>query len=65
MQHSWNYTQYQEHCIQASYNNVICVLFNDEERALKKEKEDLEFALRLAGEGGREAVMAISHVYYA
>jgi len=65
LQHSWNLTQYRERCFNAAYNNYICVLWNDEERALKKEQEDVEFAVRMAEEGGRQAVMGITHVYYA
>ena len=44
---------------------LLCLLWNDEQRALKKEKEDIELAVRLQPEGGRLAMMGITHVYYA
>ncbi len=62
---SWNSTEYKEQCRALSYNNGICLLWHDEERALRKEKEDVEIAMRLGGDGGRNAMMAISHIYYA
>jgi hypothetical protein len=62
---SWNSTEYKEQCHVLSYNNFICVLWNDEEWALKKEKNDVEIAMRLGGDGGRNAMMAISHIYFA
>jgi len=62
---SMNTTDFQSRCHYMSYNNAICLLWNDEERALKKEKEDVEFAMRLVGEGGRIAVIALTHIYYA
>lgn len=61
---SLNETEYNDSCIQPGYNLVICTLWDDEERARKNEKEDVEFAFRMAG-GGREGVMGITHVYYA
>jgi hypothetical protein len=61
---SLNETEYNDICIQPGYNLVICTLWDDEERARKNEKEDVEFAFRMAG-GGREGVMGITHVYYA
>ena len=62
---SWNYTEYGNTCHYLSYNNAICLLWKDEQRDLKKEKEDIELALRLQPEGGRIAIMGITHVYYA
>ena len=66
VQHRWNGTEYKARCHYASYNNDICVLWDDEEWAQEKEKkEDVEFAIRLVEEGGRIAVIALTHVYYA
>lgn len=62
---SWNSTEYKDQCRVLSYNNFICLLWNDDDRALRKEKEDVEIAIRLGGDGGRIAVMALTHVYYA
>ena len=62
---SWNSTEYKEQCHVLSYNNFICLLWNDEERSQRKEKEDIEIGVRLGGDGGRNAMMAISHIYYA
>ncbi|KAL7539814.1 hypothetical protein ACHAXR_009620 [Thalassiosira sp. AJA248-18] len=65
IQYSWNGTEYQKHCPYLSYNNNICVLWNDEQWALQNKKEDVEFAIRIGGAGGRIAVMAFTHIYYA
>ena len=63
---SWNKTEYQAQCPYISYNNNICLIWNDEERAKKKEKEDIEFAMRIdAPSSGRIAVLGMTHVYYA
>ncbi|KAL7493809.1 hypothetical protein ACHAWT_002711, partial [Skeletonema menzelii] len=61
---SMNETEFNELCIVPGYNLGICTLWDDEERARKNEKEDVEFAFRMAG-GGRKAITAITHVYYA
>ena len=47
-----------------SYNVQICVLVDDLQLASTNENQDMEVAIRVAG-GGREAVLGISHVYYA
>jgi len=61
---SMNETEFNELCIFPGYNLIICTLWDDEERALKNEKEDVEFAFRMAG-GGRKGIMGITHVYFA
>mmetsp|Transcript_23939 Transcript_23939/g.51692 ORF Transcript_23939/g.51692 Transcript_23939/m.51692 type:complete len:928 (+) Transcript_23939:79-2862(+) len=65
IQSSWNSTEYQAQCHYISYNNAICVLWDDEQWPLKNEKEDVEFAIRLGGDGSRADMMALTHVYYA
>lgn len=62
---SWNSTEYKEQCHVLSYNNFICLLWNDEERSQREKNDVVEIALRLGGDGGRNAMMAISHIYYA
>eukprot|EP00574_Skeletonema_japonicum_P004512 CAMPEP_0201718612 /NCGR_PEP_ID=MMETSP0593-20130828/4087_1 /ASSEMBLY_ACC=CAM_ASM_000672 /TAXON_ID=267983 /ORGANISM="Skeletonema japonicum, Strain CCMP2506" /LENGTH=996 /DNA_ID=CAMNT_0048208955 /DNA_START=5 /DNA_END=2995 /DNA_ORIENTATION=+ len=61
---SMNETEFNNLCTEPGYNLIICTLWDDEERALKNEKEDVEFAFRMAG-GGRKGIMGITHVYYA
>ena len=65
---SWNGTELLAKCLQPSYNNIIGVLWNDEDWAMKNKKEDVELALRLLGPdgaAGRTAVMGVTHIYYA
>ena len=61
---SLNETEFNELCVQPGYNLIICTLWDDEERARKNEKEDVEIGFRMAG-GGRKGIMGITHVYYA
>ncbi|KAK1739865.1 hypothetical protein QTG54_009624 [Skeletonema marinoi] len=61
---SLNETEFNDLCVEPGYNLIICTLWDDEERAVKNEKEDVELAFRMAG-GGRKAIMGITHVYYA
>lgn len=49
---------------QIAYNVPFCVLLDDEEMAKKNQKKDMEVSVRIVG-GGRESVLAITHVYYA
>jgi len=67
LQYSWNITEYRLRCHYLSYNNDICVLWDDESRANSpnKKKEDVEIAMRLRGEGGRTSLIALTHIYYA
>lgn len=65
---SWNGTELLEKCLQPSYNNVICVFWNDEDWATKKKKKDVELAMRVLGPKGAEgrtANIGITHIYYA
>lgn len=63
---SWNNTEWKlEACKGVAYNVAICTLWNDEARALKNEKEDIELAIRLKEEGGRTAVVGLTQLYYA
>ncbi|KAL3823499.1 hypothetical protein ACHAXA_010821 [Cyclostephanos tholiformis] len=65
---SWNGTELLAKCLQPSYNNIIGVLWNDEDWAMENKKEDVELALRLLGPdgaAGRTAVMGVTHIYYA
>lgn len=65
--HSWNVTEYSKRCPYLTYNNNICVLWDDESWANspKDSRQDVEIAFRLRGEGGRNAMIAMTHVYYA
>ncbi len=65
IQYSWNGTEYRRHCHYLTYNNDICVLWNDESRARSGKKEDVELGIRLLGKGGRNAMIAFTQVYYA
>ena len=62
---TYNSTQIGAACPYISYNNNICLLWNDEQRAAKKEKEDVELGLRIQSNTGRVGMAGITHVYYA
>jgi len=62
---SWNSTEYKQQCHYQSYNNGICLLWNDEERALKQESGDIEFAMRIEPASGRIGMMGITHIFFA
>lgn len=66
IQYTWNSSEFVLNCPNLAYNVEMCLLWDDKDRFLNKEKEDIEFAMRLADvEGGRKTVMAITHIYYA
>ena len=65
LQYSWNQSEYRSHCPYLTYNNNICVLWNDESRASSGKKEDVELGIRLLGKGGRNAMISFTQVYYA
>ena len=43
----------------------MCVFWNDEEWKAEGKKEDVELAVRIGAEGGRIAIVGLTHVYYA
>lgn len=64
--HSWNNTEFGKlGTYWIGYNNGFVVLWNDEEWAQQNKTEDVEFAFRIRGDDGRNALMTFTHVYYA
>ncbi|KAL9186839.1 hypothetical protein ACHAXT_010559 [Thalassiosira profunda] len=63
-QYKHNTTQFNDHCVNPGYNLVICVLWDDA-LALKNEKQDVEFAMRITGDGGRAALLGMTQIYWA
>jgi hypothetical protein len=53
-----------ERCPHIAYNVPFCVLIDDEEMAKKNEVKDIDVSIRIIG-GGRESILAITHVYFA
>ncbi|KAL3793748.1 hypothetical protein HJC23_013310 [Cyclotella cryptica] len=65
LQYSLNNTEFPLKCQpELVYNVPFCVLIDDEQIAKANKKMDIEVSLRIVG-GGRESVLAITHVYYA
>mmetsp|Transcript_41004 Transcript_41004/g.86167 ORF Transcript_41004/g.86167 Transcript_41004/m.86167 type:complete len:687 (-) Transcript_41004:173-2233(-) len=65
IQGSWSATELENICYSIGNDNMICVLWNDEERAALNMAGDVELAMRLVGTGGVSDTLGITHLYYA